>query len=411
MKLRFINMLMAILCAAILLIGGAAYLFADQRDSSNSQQLTRIPSPSFEGILDGGFQDTFEQGMKDQFSLHDASIQVSKGARSDIAGFYNTIQNTLNLRPADAGLKPFGAVYRLDGTSWLSSMPYTENASWIAGYQRKAEEINEFAARYPDVKFYAYYCSRAEDLSWYDDIEGVKSYDYAALLKSLLSENIRFGRLMHYDLADYCRKMYKTDHHWNDVGCVEGYTDLLVLLGRDFPVGMARSVQQKLDFDGLKWVGSRYRESGLQITGEGMDDFIVNRFDLPPFRTYFGEHEMSIGLGEDYAAGNVNRDVGFDQYLNYFGFESKVIRLEFDSSPTGENLLIVGDSFARALREPLSSHFDTTVYVNFRILGETDLDAIMNEYGIAAVIFMGQQDAWSGYFFNGEGVSESGDEQ
>ena len=116
--------------------------------------------------------------------------------------------------------------------------------------------------------------------------------------------------------------------------------------------------------------------------------------------TWFGDKKQNIGLVQEYASGQINREIGFDQYLNYYGFESEVIKLHYPNKQ--DNLLILGDSFSRAIREPLASHFNDTIYVNYRILDTVDIEGIMENYQIDAVLFMGQQDAFSGYFLKGE---------
>lgn len=390
----------------VLAIAAGAYFVVEPRTLSGTQELASFPSLSLSRYIEGTLQTDFEQALKDQFVLHDQAIALTTDCKAGVKTLSNTTENQLRgLSPA-AGLVPFGEVYRMYGTYWLSSMPYVKNEETVAAYKKKAEEINAFASAHPEAKCYVYYCTRAEDLPWFDATEGLHSFSYSALLSSLLDPSISFSAKSFSDFRDFCAQMYRTDHHWNAQGAYSGYEDILAMMAADFPVGAPRAVQRADGFDDLRWMGSRYRESGVTIAPEGRDSFVVNQFDLPAHESWFGDTRQVIGLAEDYAQGQIVRDPTFDQYLNYYGFESKPIRLSYgDASPAGTNLLIVGDSFARALREPLASHFGETVYVNFRILGETDLSQIMAQYEIGAVLFMGQQDAWSGYYMNGEGLA------
>ncbi len=369
-------------------------------NTSENEQLQNFPALRWNDLLAGSFQTQFEQALKDQISLHNPAVRATVRTQALLRRTYNGAQSLT--RPFDSrqSLTPWGAVYRMNGTDWLTGFPYRQDASTAAGYRRKAAEINRLAQQNPKVRVYAYYCSRAEDMNWFDPAEQTERFSYSRLLEQQLDQRIRFDQMKFPDFAEYARLMYKTDHHWNNLGARKGYADLLRMLSADWPLGAACPIDYTQDFGGLKWCGSRARESALTVPESGMDDFVVDRYLLAEHRTFFGEKEMAIGLQEAYDANEINRDPAFDQYLNYFGFESRPIRLEFPDRQY--NLLIVGDSFARAVRQPLASHFSTTVFINFRILDQVNLQQIIEEYDIDAALFMGQQDAWSGYFLEGD---------
>lgn len=375
------------------------YFVLPRRTASGSEELADFPAVELAAYLDGGYQDAFEQALKDQFALRDRAVFITETVKAGEKDLYNSAHNMLRGLPSSAGLVPFGRVYRMDATDWLSNMVYTYDAEAVAGYEKKAGQINALAAAHPEAKFYVYYCSRAEDVNWYDRTDGVKSYSYAALLQSLLADGIGFAKTEFADLYDYSHKMYKTDHHWNNYGAWVGYQSIFSMLSKDFDLGSPRQVTGEKTFGGLTWQGSRYRECGVEIETASRDAFKVYTYDLPEHKTYYGDTEQGLGLAADYDAGNIVTDPAFDQYLNYYGFESKPITLDYGNQ-TGKNLLIIGDSFTRAIREQLASHFDKTIYLNFRILDETNVDDIMRENKIDAVLLMGQQDAWSGYFFS-----------
>lgn len=396
----------ALIGAVPLLVFGLFFSYSVfvRPNSSESEQLETFPAFGWGTFLTGSFQTHFEQALKDQISIHEPAVQATVRAQVLLRKMYNTAQSLA--RPLDdrQGLTPWGAVYRMNDTDWLTSFPYRRDEQAVADYERKADEINRFARNNPNVRVYVYYCSRAEDMNWFDLTEQTECFSYSDLLAQNLEDNIRFDKMKFPDFAEYTRLMYKTDHHWNNLGARKGYADLLRMLSKDFPLGAACPIAYTQDFGTLKWCGSRARESALTIPESGRDDFVVDRYLLGEHRTFFGDKEMEIGLEQAYDSGEINRDPSFDQYLNYFGFESKPIRLEFPNRQY--NLLIIGDSFARAIRQPLASHFSTTVFVNFRVLDQVDLQQMLQKYGIDAVLFMGQQDAWSGYFLeNAQGAA------
>ncbi len=404
---KALNVVFAVIVFGVIGALAALYLILPTRAISGSEELSVFPAVNISSYLAGDFQNDLEQALKDQFALRDSAVEFTETVKAGEKDIYNSAQNVLRGLDSSSGLVPFGRVYRMNATDWLSNMVYTYDAATVAGYEKKTAQINKLAARYPDIKFYVYYCTRAEDVNWFDDICGVNSYSYPALLQSLLADGIRFSKTEFSDLHDYSLKMYKTDHHWNHNGAWVAYKSILNTFCSDFAgLGEPRRILYKKSFGGLTWQGARYRECGVSIGQSHRDEFKVYAYDLPEHQTFYGDTEMSLGLAEDYDSGNIVTDQDFDQYLNYYGFEAKPITLDY-GSVSGYNLLIIGDSFTRAIREPLASHFDKTVYLNFRILENdgVDIDQIISDNDIDAVLLMGQQDAWSGYFFK-EGIAE-----
>ncbi|MBR1485899.1 MAG: hypothetical protein IJ597_01415, partial [Synergistaceae bacterium] len=60
-----------------------------------------------------------------------------------------------------------------------------------------------------------------------------------------------------------------------------------------------------------------------------------------------------------------------------------------NSAGYGKNLLIFGDSFNLSNLEPLSSHFNTTVFFERRIAFKIPIDYIIDKYKIDALLICG----------------------
>ena len=77
-----------------------------------------------------------------------------------------------------------------------------------------------------------------------------------------------------------------------------------------------------------------------------------------------------------------------------------------NSAGCGKNLLMFGDSFNRPNRYPLSSHFNTTVYFDYRIASKIPVDYLIEKYDIDALLICGYIWFWNGksYLFTFEGV-------
>ena len=398
MKKNILNIIFVAVMAVLLCITPVFYTIIDQRSSSESQVLTVFPKFTVGSFFDASFQTTIEQALKDQFFLHDEAIELTLGSKGGLHRMYNSIEELFG---REKGLVPYGSVYQMFGTEYLTNLPYVYNEADAQGYIRKAGEISDFARKYPDAFVYVYYCTRAEDLDWFDESEGMTSFNYSAYLDGLLDDSVRFSASKIRDFEEFKQRRYQTDHHWTDTGADWGYIEILLMMRGDMPdIGSARSISNRETFDDLKWLGSRWRESALSSKNVPLESFIVSNYVLEDHITLFDGKRVSLGLGELYAEGEVTRDIGFDQYLNYFGFESAPIELTYEGND--KNLLIIGDSFVRTIRDPLASHFGTTLFINFRILDQVDLDELMAQYGFDAVLFMGQQDAFSGYFLEKE---------
>ncbi len=386
------------LTATLILLFAAGYLMGENNTESGTEEVTAFPGFSVNGFMDGTYQNQLEAALKDHFVFHRQSISMVSGLKSRLGQIYNMADNFFRKRGRLEGLVPYGNIYRMNGTDWLTNLPYVYNQTTAEGYQRKADEINSFSRSYPHAKFYVYYCSRSEDMDWFDQSEGFTSFRWADYLKSLLDSDIRFDKLKFHTFDEFTGLMYKTDHHWRNTGARVGYDDILAMMNQDFSLGIPRSIIYTDDYAGLRWQGSRSLEAGIKLPENESDSFETDTFQLEAHEVYFGGKKQPIGMKEAYESGEVNRSLDFNQYLNFFGFESQPIKLVYPSNTGSPNLLILGDSFTRAIREQLASHFGVTVYINFRILDQVNLRQVMEENDINAVLLMGQQDAWSGWF-------------
>ena len=129
---------------------------------------------------------------------------------------------------------------------------------------------------------------------------------------------------------------------------------------------------------------------------------------------------VTLTLMEHYKKGNINTSRTYDHYINFYGqsydangkyyADSSVLyKIVNPDSNTGHNLLIVGDSTQRAYRDTLASHFDTTIYFDYRVMQSTYqgkskayIDYIIEEYDIDTILIGGLPGSYwysSGYKF------------
>ena len=116
-----------------------------------------------------------------------------------------------------------------------------------------------------------------------------------------------------------------------------------------------------------------------------------------------------MGLYEQYRQGEIKKAVGTDHYVKLYKTavtsKGKTYGEEYpyiirNSEGNGRNLLIVSDSYGRALRDPLAAHFDTTIYVDYRILKKVYLDTVIEKYQIDTLLICSNKNIWNSGGYN-----------
>ena len=215
---------------------------------------------------------------------------------------------------------------------------------------------------------------------------------------------------------------YKTDHHWNHRGARKGYEDIHTMMSKDNNLGKIRvpesenMVSKTYDF---VYLGSYGKALGELY--QGYDDFYFYEYNLPK-RTLailnidsLEETEaVKIGLYDEYRVGKINKNVNEDHYVTMYGTARDIkgnsmieqgLYIIRNSKGNGRNLLICGDSYNRALRDVLASHFNTTVYFDYRLLSKVPMDYVIERYGIDVLLISSHESMWNSeqYFFTFRG--------
>ena len=159
------------------------------------------------------------------------------------------------------------------------------------------------------------------------------------------------------------------------------------------------------------YLGSYGRSLG-ELYSEGYDDFSFDSYDLPQREMAimnpdtFEELKVSeIGLYDEYLRGEIDKEIGADHYIIMYGTARDKEGKEYtdDTYPfvirnkngNGKNLLICGDSYARATRDELASHFDTTVYLDYRTLSKVPIDYVIEKHDIDVLLIESHTSMWN----------------
>ena len=146
------------------------------------------------------------------------------------------------------------------------------------------------------------------------------------------------------------------------------------------------------------------------------DDFIAYEYTLPEHQTY----AVDLATGERtpivtcrwnaYKSGEINTKSYYDHYIHFYGYDEtdtysdSAYLFVYDYSkvnPDGHNLLYLGDSYQRAIREELAAHMKTTVWLDYRAFNQVRLADLIEKYNIDTIFIGGGNFVWmdEGYAF------------
>ena len=311
----------------------------------------------------------------------------------------------------------------IENTGYITVRPSTDPMDKIA-VQERVKQLERLHEAYPELKMYAYYVSQAFDMPWFNSYLGTAAADHYQEIVDAIPEYVRSNHLVYKNLDDYMEIHYKTDHHWNHLGARRGYEDIYAMMSDDFDLGglcvpaKENNVSETYDFD---YLGSYGRSLG-RLYNEGYDAFSFFEYDLPQRETSIINPETleeipatKIGLYDEYQRGEINKDIGTDHFIIMYGTARDaeghgysdgsypvIIR---NSEGNGKNLIITGDSYNRAMRDALASHFDTTVYLDYRTLSTVPIDYIIEKYNIDVLLISSHTSMWGSeeYLFTFKG--------
>lgn len=297
-------------------------------------------------------------------------------------------------------LSRLGQYYRINNTEWLVDLPWTSlgNANNMKGSIAAIERIKK---NYPDMKVYGFFMTQGNNLPWFEKYMGKSFGDRHEQLAQLAPEWLKLDRLYYADIKDYQNLHYKSDHHWDYLGSRRGYERLYEMMSEDMELSPLQQPIMTWNFSELYDVEYRGSKANkLQLLYKGWDEFVVYEYDYGERYTYvLSPNDLTkqipsrFALWEEYKAGKINKDKYYDHYINFNGIATDekgmqykdseyIFVIENKNSNTGHNLLMFGDSNMRALRDVMATHYDTTVYLDYRIMAIPYIDELIDMYDI-----------------------------
>ena len=400
--------------AVLLLLIGLSYLICKEengaRENRTMATFTAVFKPSIDSVT---YRETalerFEEALKDQFFTRDLALDIYLGAENLASNAVSSIYAKLYRSTDDSSpqymYEEIGSYMKIDGTDWICDKPYLDEVEDMR-IQLHIEQIERLHRMYPQMKFYFYSVTQASNTGWFNDFLGVSVPDLYKQIIGLMPEYVKCSRLEYDNLEDYQTCHYKTDHHWNEKGAQRGYEDIYDMMDADLDLPGMRVPERKISFSelyGVEYKGSYARNLGSLYSA--YDDFSVYAYELPARTVYVIDPQImkeiqvsELSLWKEYLGGEIDEDA--DHYISFYGSaiaddgtvyndRQAMFMIKNDDPETDHNLLIFGDSYNRALRDVLASHFGTTVYLQRDIMTLVDIDVLIEKYDIDTFLISG----------------------
>ena len=403
---------------AIMLIILCSYFFPQLKQSSSENRtmatFKMVLHPEKDSLVyHESPVERLEAALSDQFPFRETVVkQYLKFFNTSENLTYSVVRPFLGKGEDQYVLHAIGSYEEIEDTGYITLFPDTAPLE-PAIVEKRVEQIEKIHTEYPDVKIYTYYVTQAYDMPWFDDYIGMKVADHYKEISDAIPDYVNGGKLVYEDLDDYMNIHYKTDHHMNHRGADRCYRDIYGMMSRDMELGPMRKILSENDMS--REYGIAYRGSYGQALGklyDGYDDFSFYTYDLPGRETAVIDPSTMkeipverIGLYDDYLKGEFSKNPDADHYILMYGTAVGKDGKTYDdnafpyvirnSRGNGKNLLITGDSYDRVIRDPLASHFDTTVYLDYRLLSSVPIDTIIETYDIDVVLISSHTRMWN----------------
>ena len=350
--------------------------FPKDINSYENRYAQKIAPFTLTGFADGSFQKSMEDALSDQVPLS----QTFKKA-------YNLFTSRFIKGASQPILKLLPDKYVVLGDKLLfggeNIMFWTRTLeSQTERLDAKAAHYNTVFARHPDVAFYLYFIEKDTDINFETGYR-VEAFDYLTQQLDLPAQQTGCFRIDSFE--QFKTWFYRTDHHWNAQGSLEGYRQVLAMLKPDeTALAPLEEVTLKGQLTGSKATG---------VLAAFSEDMTVYRYDYPAMTVRVnGQPADDYGAQDTYLAGQG----GAPTYGKFYGSDNG--ETTFDTGTQGRgNLLVVGESFDNAVLKLLASHYDKTFSVDLRYYEAHmgipfDLDAYLANNAIDTVLLMGNID-------------------
>ena len=383
--LKFIEICFVAGLALIVFAGLGRALFAPKEINwSENRPANILPGFTASSFMSAEYQDGVESALADQ--IHGAEMMKSQYNKRVTGLTLSVLTNFLHQDPE------YPYAYNgilIVGGDRLLYYPKTLTDKVKAALAQRAEEINTLVQADPGPEYFLWFIEKETDINFRSG-NHMGHYEYFSSLLDTSLMKIGVDTVDSYE--DYCRRFYKTDHHWNHVGAYEGYVELMDFLGISEEL-----ISPEEEF----LVGTGMTGSKATVTrsaGILTEDMYAYRFAFP---------ELSISINaapsEDYGYQNMAWPYSLT-YGGYYGEDHGEIVFDTGREEL-DNILVIGDSYDNAILKLMAGHYNRTYSVDLRyyehFLGEKfELSDYVEENDIDKVLIIGSVNFYSSEDFS-----------
>lgn len=239
-------------------------------------------------------------------------------------------------------------------------------------FKNQISFYNDINNKYPNVNLYIYLPLRYEvtDLS---DIRNLNNY--VVTFKNSLNKNIKVSSLDSLDLSEYLSYFYKTDHHYNSVGALKAYNDILTMMDiKNFKTIAFKNVY-------TPYYGSLAKTAlNKHVADELLDLDYQNNVKFNNLDDKFKPRKIIKKQNSFY-----------DYYISYYNGQYDEVKYTSDIK-NNKNLLIISDSLSWQLDYILAENFENTYVINLRYGKWKNenlyLQQYLSEHNITDILFL-----------------------
>jgi hypothetical protein len=381
MNIEFINKTLLVTLFIFLISSMGIYLaISGDKEVSDIEYRNLAQHPDFttSSFIEGRYKDNFENYFTDQFPGRNLWLKT-----------YLTYQ-----RISD---KTFIYRYYVTDNGWIMPKPnYSE-----VNTDKTSSNLNSLANHFSKYGTDVFYFSLPHKVNTVDikppshvppPIDRERKEEF---LSKLSSENLKV-----YDIGSIFKKKFtqselkdmyfKTDHHWNINGALNGYKEISRILEKESKVfsKINEPLYKKTCSDDKVFEGSYNRQ--IYMTVDSSDEVTCNSIAAD---NSFEEFEIKIGskpvnLQDVYGKGiRVDKD-----YITYHGLFSNDLRelniTNHKLKSKGSKVLILRDSYTNPITLHLAQHFYRTTYYDTRHNRDRDLYTYLKKNKFDAIIFL-----------------------
>lgn len=359
-----------LLLSYFLMSSGVLYSAFIDRNQPNytsleNRELMTLPqfmnnSFSFANFKNSLLQNHFQKLISDQFPLRNRFLQIEfqyESIRSQVIAY--------TLGTADHPiLFKNGEFYQINNSGYYVSIPLKIDEEKLKIFENRLWNFDQIYNKYGrKYQLYIYKPTLADETDWFDETfvypsEGIQFFERMA---SQLDGKYTVVQQEFKDLDDYMEKHFKTDHHWNDRGAYQGYSDIIKMIHNDFksvaePYSIAASYCYDFDFIGslsMKTMGIYGTDSfcDYRLNENNQVSVLVDGIDK---KSGLEEAVLQENLSEIYI------------YEEYHGTNYQMIEYTNSSQEEAPSILILADSFSNSINDDLALHFYKTYVVDPR---------------------------------------------